>query len=139
MIGIVVTGHGNFAAGLTSSIRNMAGIPEKYISVDYPRDESPVELEQHLAEAFTELKECREILVFTDVQSGAPCTISAELAGKFAADTRIAVITGTNLGMLMQANLARAYISNVMDLAEMAVEEGQRQVHLCAPERLSDQ
>ena len=35
MIGLIVTGHGNFGSGITSSIELIAGPQEDYIAVDF--------------------------------------------------------------------------------------------------------
>ncbi|MBR3349296.1 MAG: PTS fructose transporter subunit IIA, partial [Solobacterium sp.] len=40
---------------------------------------------------------------------------------------KIEVVAGVNLGMLMQINLSRGYVSDVSDLADLAVEEGKKQ------------
>ena len=35
MIGIIVTGHGNFATGVLSAAKLIAGTPEKLIGIDF--------------------------------------------------------------------------------------------------------
>ena len=40
MIGLIVTGHGNFATGLTSSLKLIAGDPQYYVAVDFPQEYS---------------------------------------------------------------------------------------------------
>ena len=44
------------------------------------------------------------------------------------APQKIEVVTGVNLGMLMQVNLSRGYVSDVSDLADLAILEGKKQV-----------
>ena len=48
MIGVIVTGHGNFATGLTSSVKLIAGSPENYVPVDFTQDKSTDDLEREL-------------------------------------------------------------------------------------------
>ncbi len=40
MIGLIVTGHGNFATGITSSLRLIAGEPHDYQAVDFLPEDS---------------------------------------------------------------------------------------------------
>ena len=56
MIGLIVTGHGNFATGLTSSLALIAGEQEYYKAVDFT--EEPEQLEVALTAAMDELKDC---------------------------------------------------------------------------------
>lgn len=46
MIGIVVTGHGHFASGLTSSVELIGGKPEHYHAVDFVQEDSTDDLEK---------------------------------------------------------------------------------------------
>ena len=39
MIGLIVTGHGNFGSGLTSSLNLIAGEQENYQYVDFTKEE----------------------------------------------------------------------------------------------------
>ena len=64
MIGLIVTGHGNFATGLTSSLKLIAGDPEKYVAVDFLPEYSVEDLERELNKAFDELKDCEGIKIF---------------------------------------------------------------------------
>lgn len=129
MIGIVVTGHGNFGTGLTSSVKLIAGMPEKYVAVDFLQEHSTDDLEQNLKAAFNTLKDCEDgILVFTDLMGGSPFKIAVELSMKLQSEYNIKVLTGTNLGMLIEANMARGFISSIDSLSSMALETGKSQV-----------
>ncbi|MDD5851651.1 PTS sugar transporter subunit IIA [Galactobacillus timonensis] len=125
MIGIVVTGHGNFASGLTSSVKLIAGEPENYEAVDFLPTDSSEDLEAKLKAAFEKLSGCTEgILVFTDLTGGSPFKISAELSMTLKGP-KIAVVSGTNLGMLIEANMSRTFTdASVDDFADQIVETG---------------
>ena len=58
MIGLIVTGHGNFATGLTSSLKLIAGEPKNYVAVDFLESYSVDDLERELTKALDELKDC---------------------------------------------------------------------------------
>ncbi|MCI5724112.1 MAG: PTS sugar transporter subunit IIA [Erysipelotrichaceae bacterium] len=129
MIGIVVTGHGHFATGLSSSVELIGGKPEHYEAVDFVQEDSTEDLEKHLTEAFAKLKDCEDgILVFSDLVGGSPFKVSVELSMKLKDQYKIVVLSGTNLGMLVEANLTRGFASDIDSLANATVETGKSQV-----------
>lgn len=129
MIGIIVTGHGNFASGLMSAIKLVAGNPEKIIALDFPQEYSTDDLELDLKQALKDLSECKEdgYLIFTDLPKEKPSKVCYDFAEKYKDTYPIAVVTGVNLGMLLESNIARGYVSDLDALADMAVETGKSQ------------
>ena len=100
MIGLIVTGHGNFATGLTSSLKLIAGDPQNYVAVDFPQEYSVEDLERELTKALDSLKDCDGILVLSDL----------------------------NLPMLIEVNMGRSFIEDLGALTEMAMNTGKDQV-----------
>lgn len=125
MIGLVVTGHGNFASGLTSSLKLIAGEAEKYVAVDFLAEYSVEDLERELNKAFDELKDCEGILVLSDLGGGSPFK-TAVTAGY--PKGNIEVVAGTNLPMLIEVNMARKFIEELDALTNMALSTGKDQV-----------
>lgn len=125
MIGLVVTGHGNFASGLTSSLKLIAGETEKYVAVDFLAEYSVEDLERELNKAFDELKDCEGILVLSDLGGGSPFK-TAVTAGY--PKGNIEVVAGTNLPMLIEVNMARKFIEELDALTNMALSTGKDQV-----------
>ena len=129
MIGIVVTGHGHFASGLTSSVELIGGTPEHYHAVDFVQEDSTDDLEKKLEAAFASLKDCTDgILVFTDLVGGSPFKVSVELAMKLQEQYKIVVLSGSNLGMIVEANLTRSFANDIDSLAAQTIETGKTQV-----------
>lgn len=129
MIGIVVTGHGNFATGLTSSVKLIAGMPEQYVPVDFVEGMSSEDLVAKLAAAFDSLKDCDGgIMVFTDLVGGSPFKMSAEMAVTMADKYKLAILSGTNLGMLIEASMSRQFADDAATLADNIVNTGKDQV-----------
>ena len=58
MIGMILSGHGHFATGLTSSVELIAGMPELYVPVDFEKTDSTEDLQKKLEAALDKLKEC---------------------------------------------------------------------------------
>lgn len=129
MIGIVVTGHGHFATGLASSVKLIAGVPENFVPVDFEEGDSSEDLAKKLADAFDSLSNCEDgILVFTDLVGGSPFKISAELSVTQKDKYHLAILSGSNLGMVIEANMSRQFITDLNQLADSTVETGKDQV-----------
>ncbi|PID82304.1 MAG: PTS fructose transporter subunit IIA [Clostridiales bacterium] len=125
MIGIVLTGHANFATGLLSSLKLIAGEPEKFVAVDFLENYSTEDLRKEYVKAIDTL-DCEEILFFTDLVGGTPFKTAVEY--KFESDKKIEVISGTNLGMLIESSFSRFSSENIEEVIETALHVGREQV-----------
>ena len=121
MIGIILTGHGNFASGLSSSLSLIAGIPENYRSVDFLPEDSVDILTDKIKSAIKELDNCEEILILTDLVGGSPYNVSVKLRldGNL---EKIQVISGVNLGCLIETSIAVGSAENVKELASISLK-----------------
>ena len=128
MIGVIVTGHGTFATGMKDAVRLLAGRPESFEAVDYLQEDSTDDYEAKLRAALTSLKGCTGVLILADMLEAAPYKVCVDVRNKVIDSTRIEIVAGVNLGMLMQVNLARGFIASVRDLADLAVEEGRHHI-----------
>ncbi len=124
MIGLIVTGHGRFASGLSEALRAIAGPTSHYCAVDFDMLETLEELNTHLEQAMDRLKDCESILILCDLAGGAPFKASVELGYPKGYE----VVAGTNLGMLVEINMARQFMDDVHALALQAVTVGKDQV-----------
>lgn len=125
MIGLIVTGHGHFASGLTTSLNLIAGEPTNYVAVDFEATDSVDDLAKKLTDAMDSLKECGSIIVLSDLAGGSPFKTSVEIGFPRG---NVEVVAGTNLGMLVEINLTRTFMDDVKALAESAVNVGKDQV-----------
>lgn len=121
MIGLIVTGHGNFGTGLTSSLKLIAGDPQNYVAVDFPQEDSPEDLAAKLAAAMDSLNECDGILVLSDLPGGSPFKTAVEVGFPRG---NVQVIAGTNLPMLIETNLMRGFMEDLGTLVDMAMNSG---------------
>ena len=62
MIGLIVTGHGHFATGLTTSLNLIAGDAKDYVAVDFEATDSTDDLAKKLTDAMDSLKDCEGIM-----------------------------------------------------------------------------
>ncbi|MBS6952451.1 MAG: PTS sugar transporter subunit IIA [Enterocloster asparagiformis] len=125
MIGILVTGHGRFATGVTSALELVLGKQECFEAVDFPDGETKTELEQHMDEALGRLAETEHILAFCDILSGSPFNTLIDRAMRRGG---ITVYYGTNVGMLLDTTLNRNFGSSLKELTADIVDKGRRQV-----------
>ena len=70
MVGMIVTGHGSFATGITSGLKLLAGEPEDFESVDFTPEDSVDSLKEKLKAALARLQDCEEVIIFTDLTGG---------------------------------------------------------------------
>ena len=120
MVGLIVTGHGHFATGLTSSVDLIAGPQQNYVAVDFDGNGTE-KLEADLAAAFETLKDCSGIIVFSDLAGGSPFKTAAVLA---AVNNKIKFLAGTNLSMLCEISMARTMIDDLDMLVSSALSVG---------------
>lgn len=106
MIGIIVTGHGSFATGITSGLKLLAGETEYYEAVDFLPEDSVEALTEKLLRAVEALSGLEGILILTDIAGGSPFNVSLKL--KLTRTEAIEVIGGTNLPVLLEAYLSCA-------------------------------
>ena len=122
MIGIVVSGHGNFATGLTSSLKLIAGDLSAYHAVDFVEGHGEEELTNGLKNAIEDLLQtCDGVLVMTDLVGGSPFKMAAMLSVGY---PNVRVLGGTNLGMLLETKFMSQYSDDVQALAEGAINTG---------------
>lgn len=137
MIGIIVVGHNEFGKGLTSAVELIAGAPENYETVIFDETMSIEALTASIQEAVVKINADQGTLVFTDLMGGSPFKAAMLLTEQY---PNLHVFTGSNLGMLIEANLMRAFSDDIDRLAAQLVETGKSQVqHLKQLEVRDDQ
>ena len=125
MIGLIITGHGNFATGLTSSVNLIGGEQANYVAVDFLAEYSTDDLDRELRKAMDSLSECEGIIVMSDLPGGSPFK-TAVVCGQDYKDVK--VIAGTNLPMICEVAMARTFIEDIDSLVDMALNTGKDQI-----------
>ncbi|HEP1495554.1 TPA: PTS mannose transporter subunit IIAB [Streptococcus pyogenes] len=108
-IGIIIASHGKFAEGIHQSGSMIFGEQEKVQVVTFMPNEGPDDLYGHFNNAIQQFDTDDEILVLADLWSGSPFNQASRVAGENP-DRKMAIITGLNLPMLIQA-----YTERLMD------------------------
>ncbi|MBC6004050.1 MAG: PTS sugar transporter subunit IIA [Paeniclostridium sordellii] len=97
---IIITGHGNFASGLKSSLDLIVGNYDFIKVVDFTENKNPEELKNDIKSIIDKCSD-NELYIFTDLAGGTPFKVSSELAF----NNNIKVFCGTNLPMLIEASM----------------------------------
>ncbi|MFV0479916.1 MAG: PTS galactosamine/N-acetylgalactosamine transporter subunit IIA [Anaerorhabdus sp.] len=126
MIGIIVTGHGNFATGVSSALHLITGQQENYETVDFVESDGVEDLRSNLKTAISKLEACETVLVFSDLVGGSPFKTAVEIS--LEESKKITVLGGTNLGMLIECVMSRNFIDDVQLIIQQGITAGKDQI-----------
>lgn len=112
---IIVTGHGNFASGLESTVKLLAGTIPNTVFIDFTAEMS----ETDLATKFQQQLDADKTLFFCDLVGGTPYKEAVKLS--FAHADQAAVVAGCNIGSLLELGLNQAALDK-MTLKEVAAQ-----------------
>ncbi|NQZ52108.1 MAG: PTS sugar transporter subunit IIA [Moritella sp.] len=120
MIGIVVSGHINFASGVKSAVTAIAGEQAQMKFVDFVETMSTDDLEADLRAAAAAVNSGEGVLFLTDIPGGSP----SNRATAIMMDTPLVeVIGGANLPMIVNAAFERDDVE-LAELVEIVLEIG---------------
>lgn len=120
MIGIVVSGHINFATGMQSAVRAIAGEQEQMAFIDFVESISTDHLEALLRQAAQDVDSGEGVLFLTDIPGGSPCNRAMAIM----MDTpNVELIGGVNLPMIANAAFEREGVT-LQELVAMLLEIG---------------
>lgn len=119
MPGIIVTGHIHFATGMKSAREAIPGEKQFIKYIDFTEGSSRKELEKVLLEACAKVDKGGGILFCTDVASGTPFQVSAQIC----TDRKpSAVLTGSNISIITDAVMERDSFKSASDQAGHVTE-----------------
>ncbi|UXN36234.1 PTS galactosamine/N-acetylgalactosamine transporter subunit IIA [Avibacterium paragallinarum] len=114
MLGIVVSGHINFASGMRSAVEAIVGQQPQLEFVDFLESMSTDELGSQLLAAKEKVNSGDGVLFLVDLYGGSPCNRAINLLLQ---DPNVEVVAGVNLSMIVNAALEREEFS-VSELAD---------------------
>ena len=119
MIGIVVTGHGGFAAGMSANVKMLAGDDAELKAVDFADGMDIEVFEKQLAEAIDSYAQCQAVLVLADIAGGSPFNRAAGLS---MTRPNVRVLSGLNSSMLMDLCMRNILGEDCLDVDALAEE-----------------
>lgn len=122
MIGLIISGHGNFASGLHTSLKLIAGEACNIEFVDFEEKDSTEDLKRKYYASLENLAHCDSILALSDLAGGSPFKTLVEV--KTEIEKPMEVIGGSNLPMLLEISMTKDIIEDLHSLSETAVDVG---------------
>ncbi|WP_314838913.1 hypothetical protein [Solobacterium moorei] len=122
--GIIISGHGNFATGISSSLNLIMGLPENLAIIDFPDGDDILHLENQFDNAINKFTNM-DIIVLVDLFSGSPFNIGMKKAMN---NHRIHLYYGANLGMILELISRSNFVNTIDELTDEIVEVGKNQI-----------
>ncbi|TOZ03506.1 mannose/fructose/sorbose PTS transporter subunit IIA [Leuconostoc pseudomesenteroides] len=119
MVNLIIASHGDFAKGILMSGSMIFGEQENVEVVTFLPNEGPDDLDQHYQEALSKFNNDDEVLFLIDLWGGSPFN-RASLIQKQNPD-KMAIVSGLNLPMLIEAYGGRLSQTKAADLAKYLV------------------
>ena len=127
MIGIIVSGHGSFASGISSSVDLILGKQSNYEVIDFPYDSSILNLEKLFDNAIIKLNDCDKIIILVDLFGGSPFNIAMK---KVITSDNLILYYGINLGMLIELLSRIKFKKTLEEVQDEIVEIGRKQINI---------
>ncbi len=126
MVGLLITGHGNFGSGIYSALEVIAGQCENVRFADFEKDRSVANYQQELNSILDEMIEMgQEVLVLADLLGGTPFKSAVRYGMKRG---HIQVVSGANLSMTLEVEMARKSMTDLEQLASYTIEMGRQSI-----------
>lgn len=122
MIGLIITGHGEFAAGIHDATEMIAGRQENYKKVLFKEGMDLNALRDELKESVDSLLSSNDgVVILTDLKGGTPFNNSVLLSLEY---ENVEVIAGANLPISIEASMHSQLKNDAKELADYLVEIG---------------
>lgn len=122
MIGVIISGHGGFASGLSQALTQIIGEQTQFAAIDFPEGMSTEQLDKAMRHAIAEIDSEHGIVFLTDLLGGTPFRTASLISQHI---SNIEVVTGTNLQMAAEMLLERDGL-NITEFRQQAVACGLR-------------
>lgn len=120
---VILTGHGNFASGLYSSVKMVAGDFENIRLCEFESGKNYENLDEDLISAYKDLDNYDNILILCDIAGGTPFNRAVVSLGS---NENVKFVGGVNFEILYQALTSTkkdmaSYIEDVMDHGQKSI------------------
>ncbi len=128
MTGIIIVAHGALAGELINSVAMIMGRVPLLRAVGLGNDQSLDDLKREIEEAWQELERggAQQVLVLVDMFGGSCSNVAARLVCD-SEPGQVAVVTGVNLPMVLEASIDRD-LYQFKDLVDKVVQAGRKSI-----------
>lgn len=109
---MIVTGHGQYATSIKSSLEVLAGDNDEVKFIDFTEDDNDVTLKKKMQKVLDEYNDY-QILFICDILGGTPFKTAVELSISM---DNIEVVAGCNIGSIIEATFQK----DIMEIGELA-------------------
>lgn len=127
MLGIIVTGHGDFSIGMSSALHLISGETSYFKTICFLEGASAEDLFEDLLQAVNELDACEKIVIFCDLAGGSPYKGALQCA---LMNEKVEVVAGVNFPTLLELVLSRENDEQQTELLNKAVSSGKEQLFI---------
>ena len=127
MLGIIVTGHGDFGTAMTKSVKMLSGDQDNYAYVDFKESDNLEDLNKKIKEAIDSLNKCEKILAFADLTGGSPFNVCLKL--KMECYDKLEIVGGVNLPALLDACMTRTFEEDYEKIISGSIETGKEEMN----------
>lgn len=120
----LITGHSEFSIGMQSALAMITGELEDVIIIPFLAEETVDEYRQKVA---AEIQMFDQAICFTDLLGGTPFKTCVEFSEE---KDQVFVVSGTNLGMLLEGLMMRNSVTDSFEIAETVVQAGKSNIML---------
>lgn len=137
MIGILLAGHGNFAEGMLSASKVIAGTLDNADFIGLFHGDSPDAFEENILNKLEALDDGDGVIILTDITGGTPANRSLICMGS---RPNVRVISGTNMTMLIECLFSRegANIDELCEKLHLGGKEAVKLLHKELEEALAE-
>ena len=122
MIGLIISGDGNFASGLHTSLKLIVCESNNIEYVDFEETDSIEDLRKKYYNSLENLDNCDSILALSDLAGGSPFKTLVEI--KTEIEKPMEVVSGTNLPMILEISMSKDFSNDLNSLTESSIEIG---------------
>ncbi len=126
MTGIIITGHGTFASGLSANAKLLAGNDIELTALDFTDQKTPEVLEEEIKVAIAKYEAAPATIILTDIMGGTPYMKAAALSVNH---PKVRVISGANAPLLLDLvirNMSGNDTETPDELAESLLNTGKK-------------
>lgn len=120
---IIISGHGNYATGIQSTLEILAGKNNDLFFVDFTADDTDVTLKEKY-KAIIDHNKDTEVLFVCDIIGGTPFKIAAEISNS---SEKMELVVGCNIGGILEMVFVKDKLS-LMEIADSMVEESKNSI-----------
>ncbi len=125
MVGILIVTHGKLAEGFADSVKMIMGEQEQLKTIGLFPDSDLENFKEDVYKGMIEVENGDGVLVFVDMFGASPCNFAAANIGELIAkEIPVRVVTGLNLGMLIECMSMRTFVEDLNELYQKILETG---------------